>query len=318
MSPTPTDDQAPITGRWVTDATPALNITVPVGDSHTYYWRAVAYDEFNNTGWTWTTGDSFDRAGGAPIFAKTAEGVDLAPVTRKVTFAINPLAYRGSTVFSPATPDRVDTATRLTLIEGQYYGTLELANGSSPYQVTALVPATADDTPSGLTANQLRSSSQDYPASISDLYLDVPAGAVGPAMTALKATIERLSPSDDPYDLAQTAVSYLRSTVYTYTTDVTDLDCGSRSIAECFAQFKKGYCQYYATTMAMLMRMEGVPTRYVQGFLPGDRDVTTGNELIRYSNSHAWVEVYFTGYGWVRFDPTGGGVGRLTVLPAGP
>ena len=44
MSPTPTDDQAPITGRWVTDATPALNITVPVGDSHTYYWRAVAYD----------------------------------------------------------------------------------------------------------------------------------------------------------------------------------------------------------------------------------------------------------------------------------
>ena len=43
---------------------------------------------------------------GPTIFAKTAEGVDLAPVTREVTFAINPLAYRGSTVFSPATPDR--------------------------------------------------------------------------------------------------------------------------------------------------------------------------------------------------------------------
>ena len=62
--------------------------------------------------------------------------------------------------------------------------------------------------------------------------------------------------------------------------------------------------------------MEGIPARYVQGFLPGERDAATGTELIRYSNSHAWVEVYFAGYGWITFDPTGGGVGRLTVLPA--
>ena len=49
---------APITGRWVTDATPALEITVPKGDKHVYYWRAVAYDHFDNTGWSWTTGDT--------------------------------------------------------------------------------------------------------------------------------------------------------------------------------------------------------------------------------------------------------------------
>ena len=89
-------------------------------------------------------------------------------------------------------------------------------------------------------------------------------------MRALLTTIEGLSPDDDPYDLAQTAVSYLRSpSAFTYSTDVTDLDCGDRSIAECFAHFKRGYCQYYATTMTMLMRMAGVPARYVQGFLPG-------------------------------------------------
>jgi transglutaminase-like putative cysteine protease len=310
---------APITGRWVTDATPALTVTLPKGDSHHYYWRAVAYDQFNNTGWTWTTATTVDRAAQAPVLGQTAERIDLAPVTREVKIGISPLAYRGSTVFSPASPETVDLASRQTLVDGQYFGTLELAGGSSPYQVTALVPATAEDDPAGLTANQLRSSSRNYPTAITDLYLDVPAGAVGPDMTALKATIDRLSPKPDAYDLAQTTVSYLRSSaVYTYTTDVTDLDCGSRSVAECFAHFKKGYCQYYATTMAMLMRMEGIPTRYVQGFLPGERDVETGEELIRYSNSHAWVEVYFAGYGWVTFDPTGGGVGRLTVLPAGP
>ena len=66
--------------------------------------------------------------------------------------------------------------------------------------------------------------------------------------------------------------------------------------------------------MAMLMRMAGVPARYVQGFLPGERD-PAGVETVRLSNSHAWVEVYFPGYGWIPFDPTGGGVGRTTSLP---
>jgi len=60
-----------------------------------------------------------------------------------------------------------------------------------------------------------------------------------------------------------------------------------------------------------------VPARFVQGFLPGDRDQATGEEIIRFSNSHAWVEVYFPGYGWIPFDPTGGGLAQLARLPAG-
>ena len=308
---------APITGRWVTDATPALEITVPLHDKHVYYWRAVAYDHFDNTGWSWTRESAESRPGASDVLDATLEGQDLAPILREVTFGIQPLAFRGTTVFSPSSPLKIDHGSRITLVGGEYFGALDLSGGTSGYNVTALIAQTADDDPQGLTENQLRAASTDYPADIANLYTDVPAGSTGPDLRALRTKIDNLSPSDNPYDIAQTAVGYLRSSAFTYSTDVTDINCGERSVAECFAHFKRGYCQYYASTMAMLMRMEGIPARYVQGFLPGDRDPATGRELIRYSNSHAWVEVYFPGYGWVSFDPTGGGVGRLTSLPAG-
>ena len=69
--------------------------------------------------------------------------------------------------------------------------------------------------------------------------------------------------------------------------------------------------------MVMLLRLDGVPARFAEGFLPGQRD-RSGVEQILKSNSHAWVEVYFPGFGWQPFDPTGGGVGQDVPLPPGP
>jgi hypothetical protein len=71
--------------------------------------------------------------------------------------------------------------------------------------------------------------------------------------------------------------------------------------------------------MAILLRAANpdnpIPTRIVQGFLPSD--IIGGTETVLNSQAHAWVEVYFPGYGWQMFDPTGGGVGRPTQLPEG-
>ena len=89
------------------------------------------------------------------------------------------------------------------------------------------------------------------------------------------------------------------------------------SIVECFAAEKQGFCEHYATTMAILLRQANVPSRLVEGFLPGDLDPATGKEEIRTGGAHAWVEVYFPGYGWQMFDPTGRRVSRTDPLPAG-
>ena len=72
--------------------------------------------------------------------------------------------------------------------------------------------------------------------------------------------------------------------------------------------------------MAILLRAavpdNPIPTRLVQGFLPGTLSGTTETVLNR--NAHAWVEVYFPGYGWIPFDPTGGGFGQDSVIQPGP
>ena len=79
-----------------------------------------------------------------------------------------------------------------------------------------------------------------------------------------------------PYDLAATIVKVLHSNAFTYDTDVSGLNCAGISTVECFAQYKRGFCQYYAATMAVILRDLGVPTRIAQGFLPGSRDLQTG------------------------------------------
>jgi transglutaminase-like putative cysteine protease len=78
-----------------------------------------------------------------------------------------------------------------------------------------------------------------------------------------------------------------------------------------FLANKKGYCEQYATTMAMMLRTIGIPTRVAVGFTQGTKQ-SDGSSLITTNDAHAWVEVRFDQHGWVQFDPTplGGGVGN--------
>ena len=73
-----------------------------------------------------------------------------------------------------------------------------------------------------------------------------------------------------------------------------------------FLQSKEGYCQHYAGAMALMLRYLGIPARVAAGFTSGiyDRDRRVWNVNDR--NAHAWVEVWFKGFGWLPFDPTPG------------
>jgi transglutaminase-like putative cysteine protease len=67
---------------------------------------------------------------------------------------------------------------------------------------------------------------------------------------------------------------------------------------------RRGYCQQFSGTMALMLRMAGIPARVSAGFAPGSFNKDTGEYRVRDLDAHSWVEVWFTGIGWVPFDPT--------------
>ncbi|HWX54315.1 MAG TPA: transglutaminase domain-containing protein, partial [Verrucomicrobiae bacterium] len=70
---------------------------------------------------------------------------------------------------------------------------------------------------------------------------------------------------------------------------------------------KKGHCEYFASSMAVMLRTLGIPARVVNGFRGGQYNDVTSSYIVREKNAHSWVEVYFPEYGWVSFDPTPSG-----------
>jgi transglutaminase-like putative cysteine protease len=67
---------------------------------------------------------------------------------------------------------------------------------------------------------------------------------------------------------------------------------------------KRGYCQQFSGAMALMLRMSGIPARVAAGFAPGSYNKDTREYRVRDLDAHSWVEVWFTGIGWVPFDPT--------------
>ncbi len=80
------------------------------------------------------------------------------------------------------------------------------------------------------------------------------------------------------------------------------------SVADPLAHFlfvrKKGHCEYFASSMAVMLRTLGIPSRVVTGFQSGVYNPMTGWQVVRASDAHSWVEAWINGRGWTTFDPT--------------
>ena len=131
------------------------------------------------------------------------------------------------------------------------------------------------------------------------------------ACRALDPRIPRLAEqitasADNNYDKALALENYLR-THFGYTLQL-PRTVPHDPLANFLFERKQGHCEYFASSMAVMLRTLGIPSRVVNGFRTGEFNDLTSQYVVRASNAHSWVEAYFPGYGWVAFDPTPGGV----------
>ena len=119
-------------------------------------------------------------------------------------------------------------------------------------------------------------------------------------MRALVADWRQASDSDA--ELVQQALSFFNQAPFRYTLLPPAL--GANPADEFLFETRAGFCEHYASSFTLLMRLAGIPARIVLGYLGGEYNPLSGDYLIRQSDAHAWTEVWLEGRGWTRVDPT--------------
>jgi transglutaminase-like putative cysteine protease len=148
---------------------------------------------------------------------------------------------------------------------------------------------------------ELRTAGQNYPTPVLKEYMRLP--PVDPRVARLAAQVT--ASANNNYDKAAVIENYLR-TRFGYTLQLPQHEVRD-PIANFLFERKQGHCEYFASAMAVMLRTIGIPSRVVNGFRSDEFNDLTGNYVVRAKDAHAWVEVYFPGYGWQTFDPTPGG-----------
>lgn len=158
------------------------------------------------------------------------------------------------------------------------------------YEAHSLVP--------NVPADQLRAAATDYDEELSHTYLQLPA-TIDPRILSLAEQVTATAPT--AFDKAVAIEQHLR-TQFGYT-----LDLGNPA-ADPLPWFlferRAGHCVYFASAMAVMLRSLGIPARNATGYLQGEYNDVGDDFIVRASDAHSWVEVFFPGYGWIPFDPT--------------
>ncbi len=150
----------------------------------------------------------------------------------------------------------------------------------------------------------LRMASIVFSEPIVTTYLQLP--ELDPRIKELALQITAKAPTE--YDKAAAIELYLK-THYQYSLNLTGKQTDDPLAYFLFTR-RSGHCEYFAAAMTVMLRDVGIPARYVGGFLPGEYNDVGGDWIVRASDAHTWVEVFFPGYGWITFDPTPPGDGR--------
>lgn len=252
-------------------------------------WRGIALDRFDGHNWVKTNRRH------TPVDMSLDDAYELGPVinsrdTARYEILLEPLATNA--LFGPYEVRALSG--RLQGVERDNDDSLYLRFPTArrqQYEVLSEIPerSRARD----VTADE------DPAAGVNRRYLQLP-GDLDPRITQLARDITAKGKST--LDKASLVETYLKKN-YRYTLDLTWTP-GPQPISTFLFDAKSGHCEYFASSMAILLRAAGIPTRLVNGFLMGEYNPVGQDYIIRESDAHSWIEAYVPGRGWTEFDPT--------------
>jgi hypothetical protein len=281
-------------GDWVSNDEEVLVLAA----ERPLYLRTRTYDEYTGTGWDSTDGPKRGVAAGDPLFTVlTSERPTVEVGVRLESIAIEMRQTMGRNLFTGGSPLKVYAPAVIVEPNGlPLMGGIESPNALGPgevYEEAVLV--------SEATEAQLAAAGDDYPTAVDDLYLDTSGITDRVAALAREITAD----AENPYERAKALARYLRGEDFTYSTSGLEIPSGA-DLVDTFLfgeDGQIGYCQHYASAMALMARSVGLPARVAVGFAPGEA-AGDGLWLVREANAHAWVEIYFPGHGWQIFEAT--------------
>lgn len=254
-------------------------------------WRGVALDEFTGISWRKSTearsGSQLNNERGlfqvgytSSLHHLTTQTIFLEPIESTVLFAL---------------PRAVAIQGDFPVLRLDAEGTIQ---SRRPQFDRIIYKALSDTTEPD--AQTLREDFRRYPVAFAR-YLRLPP-SLDPRIAERAANMVANHSAVTRYDIARAIETDLQRD-YGYSLEMKA--SGSDPLADFLFNVRTGHCEYFSTAMAVMLRTQGVASRVVNGFLPGEFNEAAGAFTVRQSDAHSWVEVYFPETNsWVTFDPT--------------
>ena len=285
------------------------------------YWVGESFDSWDGQSWSSTSRPTGSITNSSPFVIPALSGTNLTGASDLQTFYV--ATSTADLIFHAESASELwfPTSSVFYSEDGTIVSPIGLGRGAV-YTVESLVSAP--------TANDLRDATgAALPPDQARSYLQLPhaypeAKSLAESVTAGASTT---------YDKVEALIGWMGAHTR-YSTDIPPLPPGVDTVNDFLFGNRVGYCEQISTALAVMLRTLNVPVREVVGYVPGPYNPVTDLYTIQADDAHAWVQVWFPGYGWQSFDPTaavplanpdpgttalhdlGGAFGRIPVWPA--
>ncbi len=257
------------------------------------YWRSHSYDTYTGSAWEQRDTRLVDLAqdGRQIYFQLPADSQALGDEVVQTFYLVRD---QPNLVFAAYRPVEAYINTRsLALDAGDGLRVGEPMPSGTTYTIVSRRP--------NFSAEALRAAPATYPPEVARKYLALP-GNISARVRALALQLTTNAPT--AYDKAVALRDYLLTIPYDFYPP--PQPPGSETVDNFLFVDQRGVCEQFATSLAVMLRTLDIPARLVAGYGAGQYNSLSGYYTVRASDAHAWVEAYFSDYGWVPFDPTPG------------